>query len=441
MIEADVLIIGRGLAAYAMALALKKKGIKNILVVGRDPLRGENIPETLPLAAYDLLCRLDLGYLADKHPVSDGIISAWNGPQTLVRESVVEVFETSWQLDKAVFVNDCHKHVIKENIPCLTITHLQNVRRGPGSKWQLQFKNDDRDYHVTASFVIDASGRNAVFARKLGVKKIMFDQQVAVTGVFAQGEAPTGKISAFIEALPDGWCYSAVNSMHSRFVSLFTDADILNNLKLNKKQHWLQYLSRSELFRTLAGSVQLQSLSVCPAASFFTEPPAVPGWLAIGDACYAIDPLTSGGLFHALHSAVSSADHVAKYLSGDTTALNELHELNRHRFEDYLQQRTDIYRSVTRFANNEYWERRHGRVSLSPAVVIKCRQPRAHLHELKALNRLLTGLEWEELYALCSASSPAHVIVSNFSKLRPAIPVRRTIQALQFLIERDLLAK
>jgi flavin-dependent dehydrogenase len=441
MAEADILIIGRGVAAYAMALALKKRGIKNILIAGREPATDENITETLPLAAYDLLCRLDLGQWVEKHPVSNGIISNWGEGQTLVREAVFEIFETSWQLNKAAFISDCHNQVINENIPCITTTHVQSVRRDENSQWQIVFKNGEAKHRVAASFVVDASGRNAVFARRLGVKKILFDQQVAVTGVFACPGEPERKISAFIEALPQGWCYSALGNSGNRFVSLFTDADILNDLKLNKKQQWLKCLSRSELFRSLAGDVKLISLSVCPAASFFTEPATGPGWLAIGDACYCIDPLTSGGLFHAFYSALSSADQLISYLNGHSAALEELQAANRLRFESYLEQRVKIYRSVTRFADCKYWERRHERICLSPNQLVQCPQPFIQLRELKTPKQYLSEPEWEELYALCKVKSPAHAIVSNFSKVRPGVPARRTIQALQLLIERELLIK
>jgi len=440
MMDADVFIIGKGIAACAMALALKKKGVQRILMAGREPCAAENVSETLPLAAYDLLCRLDIGHLIDKCPVSNGIISKWSGAQTLVKETMFEILDSTWQLNKAVFVRDLHDQVTKENIPSITISHLQNVYRDEKSKWRLQFKNGRDEYEVSAPFVVDASGRNAVFARKQGANKIMFDHQVAVTGVFAAGNEPEAKITSFIESMPDGWCYSALSS-NTRFVSLYTDADILNDLQLNKKQQWLEYLHRSELFRRVTGDAKLVNLSVCPASSHFTEPTAAPGWLAIGDACYSVDPLTSGGVFHALYTAISSADYLLDYSGGRAAALGDLSEANRQRFESYLQQRTTIYRSVTHFPGSKYWERRHERVSLSPGQLIQCREPGMRAKELKTLNTYLSAEEWEELYALCRIKSPAHHIISNFNKRRPVVPVKRTILALQFLIERGIIVK
>jgi|GEM_PF-6416447 len=441
MLHAEVVIIGKGVAACAMALALKKRGVQHILIAGREPAVSEDISETLPLAAHHLLCNLDIGHLVNNCPVSTGIISKWNAKQTLVRETVFEVFDSSWQLNKAGFVRDLHNQVIKENIPCITVSHLQNVYRDEKPKWRLQFKHGLAEYHVSASFVVDASGRNAVFARKQGANKIMFDHQVAVTGVFAAGNEPEAKITSFIESMPDGWCYSALSSSNTRFVSLYTDADILNDLQLNKKQQWLEYLHRSELFSRVTGDAKLVNISVCPASSHFTEPTVAPGWLAIGDACYSVDPLTSGGVFHALYTAISSADYLLDYSGGRAAALGDLSEANRQRFESYLQQRTTIYRSVTHFPGSKYWERRHERVSLSPGQLIQCREPGMRAKELETLNTYLSAEEWEELYALCRIKSPAHHIISNFNKRRPAVPVKRTILALQFLIERGIIVK
>jgi len=439
MIEADVLIIGRGVAGCAMALALKKKGGKNIVLVGREPDFDENITETLPIAGHQLLCQLDLGHLVEKHPVSNGIVSRWGGNQTLVRESVFEVFDTSWQLHKAVFVGDLHDAVIKQNIPCITISQLQEVKRGDDGKWQLRFKQGETEHLIHASFVVDASGRNSAFARKAGGKKIMFDNQAAITGVFVPRDRPPQKISSFIEALPNGWCYSAVNHKNARFVTLFTDADILNDLKLNKKGAWLEYMQHSGLFNTMAAGEKLADISICPASSYFMEIPPAGGWLPIGDACYAVDPLTSAGLFHAINSAITSTDHLASYLNGDDNALAALNQINHTRFENYLQERVNMYRQVKTFANNQYWQRRHGRISLEPNQLIARQNDADALNQVKKINTYLSPAEWESLYALCGERTAAHEIVSKFNTFRPAIPPGRTIQALQFLIDRELL--
>jgi 2-polyprenyl-6-methoxyphenol hydroxylase-like FAD-dependent oxidoreductase len=441
MIAADVLIIGRGIAGCAMALALKKKGVKNIVLVGREPGFDENITETLPIAGHQLLCRLDLGHLVEKHPVSNGIVSRWGGNQTLVRESVFEVFDASWQLNKTGFARDLHDAVINQDIPCITIYQLQDTKRGDEGKWQLRFKQGETEHFIHASFVVDASGRNSVFARKAGGKKILFDNQVAITGVFASQDRPAQKISSFIEALPNGWCYSAVNHKNARFVTLFTDADILTDLKLNKKAAWLEYMQHSGLFNTMAACEKLADISVCPASSYFMEIAEADNWLSIGDVCYAVDPLTSAGLFHALHSAITSADHLSSYQNGDENALARLASINRNRFENYLQERVTMYRQVTAFANNQYWQRRHGRILLSPNQLIGRQNDADATNQLKKISTHLSPLEWESLYALCGERTAAHEIVSKFNTFRPAIPPERAIQALQFLIERELLRR
>jgi len=441
MIEADVLIIGRGIAGCAMALALKKKGVKNIVLVGREPGFDENITETLPMAGHQLLCQLDLGHLVEKYPVSSGIVSRWGGNQTLVRESVFEVFDTSWQLNKAVFAGDLQDAVSKQDITCITIGQLQDTKRGDDGKWQLRLKQGETEHLIRASFVVDASGRNSAFARKAGGNKIMFDTQVAITGIFAPQERPVQKISSFIEAMPDGWRYSAVNHKNARFVTLFTDADILNDLKLSKKSAWLEYMQQSGLFNTMAPGEKLADISVCPASSYFTEIPVADSWLPIGDACYAVDPLTSAGLFHALNSAITSADYLGNYLDGDENALALLTKMNRNRFESYLQERVNMYRQVTAFANNPYWQRRHDRIRLGPNQLIARQYDADAANQLKKINTYLSPAEWESLYALCSERTAAHEIVSKFNIFRPAIPPGRTIQALQFLIERELLRR
>ena len=61
----------------------------------------------------------------------------------------------------------------------------------------------------------------------------------------------------------------------------------------------------------------------CAAHSSWIEAASGPGWLAVGDAALACDPLSSQGLFNALYSALMAANALRRALAGDTDALTD----------------------------------------------------------------------------------------------------------------------
>jgi flavin-dependent dehydrogenase len=69
------------------------------------------------------------------------------------------------------------------------------------------------------------------------------------------------------------------------------------------------------------GFQPLGEAGYCTAHSCWTAPSAGPGWLAVGDAALACDPLSSQGLFNALYSGLMAARALRSALAGDTDAL------------------------------------------------------------------------------------------------------------------------
>jgi flavin-dependent dehydrogenase len=79
------------------------------------------------------------------------------------------------------------------------------------------------------------------------------------------------------------------------------------------------------------------------------------GFLAIGDALYTFDPISSQGLFHSLASAASAANAI---VAGSADALQ------RHRHEmqavadQYLAHWHGTYQGPARFGDYPFWQRR-----------------------------------------------------------------------------------
>src|SRR5690606_11390047 len=92
------------------------------------------------------------------------------------------------------------------------------------------------------------------------------------------------------------------------------------------------------------------------------------GWMAVGDAAQAYDPLSSQGMDKALRSG-SHAGHMIHYaltdspqgvhgLDGSNRYLHRYHEQQQQLWQAYLSHRDYYYRAHTRWADQPFWQRR-----------------------------------------------------------------------------------
>jgi flavin-dependent dehydrogenase len=83
------------------------------------------------------------------------------------------------------------------------------------------------------------------------------------------------------------------------------------------------------------------------------------GWLAVGDAAMAFDPLASQGIAKALDHGKRAASSIAAYLSGDAMSLERLALDLRREYASYRATRADYYRIETRWPESVFWKRRN----------------------------------------------------------------------------------
>jgi flavin-dependent dehydrogenase len=177
--------------------------------------------------------------------------------------------------------------------------------------WQVEFITDttgnERRQHLRARFVIDATGRAAVVARQQGAKRINTDRLVGLAGVLAprahESASPEKECNAWtlVEARADGWWYSALLP-HAQLMAVYmTDAD----LTPRQCGSWCAF-GHARLQQTTHTQARLQAFDlqggprVVAAHSSRLDRVSGDGWVAVGGAAMAFDPLSSQGLTQAL---------------------------------------------------------------------------------------------------------------------------------------------
>jgi flavin-dependent dehydrogenase len=205
---------------------------------------------------------------------------------------------------------------------------------------------------MTARFVIDASGRHAAFARRRGARVIAHDNLMGLVAIVAGKQAYDG--GTLIEAVPDGWWYSARLPDDRTVVAFMSDIDIIREQHLHETSAWLRLLDQTNATRARIGDVEiLREPSACPAQSQMLEPPFGDGWIAAGEAAVAFDPLSSMGIGYALTSGIEAARFAAAGVKADSYAA----DVASH-FEAYLKRRREYYCIEQRWSDRPFWERR-----------------------------------------------------------------------------------
>ena len=97
--------------------------------------------------------------------------------------------------------------------------------------------------------------------------------------------------------------------------------------------------------------------SVSAHSSF--APPRGDGWLAVGDACAAHDPLCGWGVCRAMNNAIAAADAIHCELArGDASLAAEYERHCRDQFSAYLAGLAEHYSLERRWRSAPFWQRR-----------------------------------------------------------------------------------
>src|SRR6185295_2113136 len=160
------------------------------------------------------------------------------------------------------------------------------------------------------------------------------------------GPAPDQVLS--VEPVPDGWWYAAPLSARELVVVLLTDREHVP--PADQRAAWFRHaLQQTIRTRARVGDRACGSLQMFAAHTACLQRAAGPGWVAVGDAARAYDPLSGSGVVHALRDGVTAAAAVVAALDGDDAALLAYADAIAARFVRYLGDRAAYYRCERRW--------------------------------------------------------------------------------------------
>jgi len=367
----DVLIAGGGPAGAAAALTLLRYTSRRVAMVEESDYAAARVGETVGPGVLALLDYLGAGdaFRADGHLPAYGSHAVWGGPRRVARDFLFTGRGGGWHLDRSRFDRGLADRVRAAGGAVLAPARAAGIRGAPGA-WRVAVaERGGAAREMEARFVIDATGKRASLARRLGARREVLDRLVGVTGYWA-GEGGDRAHVTLIETVADGWWYSAVLPDGRMVAALMTDVEVVRARGLHRPGALEDALADAPETRARLVGLRLGDGPVVrPAQSQLLRPAHGAGWIAAGDAAASFDPLSSMGIGHALSSGIEAARVAHASLEAGDGMEDGYSAAVEQTFARYLALRDAHYAVERRWSDAPFWAARQGAASSKSRVM------------------------------------------------------------------------
>jgi flavin-dependent dehydrogenase len=350
-----IAIVGGGPAGTAAAIWLARSGatvtlFERLPAAIRKP--GEIISQDVRFPLADL--GLNDEYCRQFPSRVIGRVSAW-GRELIELDATLDELGGAALVDRIAF-----EEFLFDAASAAGVTVLREVQRlavdfkpdGAELRWQC----GERLRTLKSCLVIEATGRGRGVTGFNSRRK--FDRLVGLLAYPTLFDRSAFGLNFLIEAVPEGWWYSAQLPGSHAVIAFMTDTDLL---PIGREAQWNFFRRQMRLaprtnqrFRTI--SQHSLSLLVAPANTSARELVAGNGWVAIGDAAASYDPVAGTGIATAMAKGVGLARLIFNepHLSN---AVVTYADAERRALNDFLAQRRSIY-AQSRWSDEPFWQRR-----------------------------------------------------------------------------------
>ena len=337
---ADVIVLGGGPAGAAAARLLGLCGRRVVLLPGAAPRRAGSA-ESLPPSCRKPLLMLDAvdaiagaGFLR-----TTGNTTLWGNAAPRVERFAAG--EVGLQAERRAFDSLLLRLAADAGATIVSGARAVSVRLAgeSGECAIVDWSTDGERGQIEAPWVLDASGRSGIIARRGLRVRDAAPATTALIGVWRRdggwpGVDPTHTI---VESYRDGWFWSVPVADGRRWVAAMVDPQA-TSLTRGSGIAALYHgeIAKTNLMRQLLESARTMGQPwACPATPYGARRFTGAGFLLVGDAGAFIDPLSSAGVKKALASGCLAAVVVNTCLADATRqaaalALFDEHERAAH---------------------------------------------------------------------------------------------------------------
>ena len=355
----DVAVVGGGPAGAVAAYVLARAG-RRVVLIDAPAVASRKIGESLPAIAGHLLRKIGLAELLEGHRASFGNVSAWGGEELVSTDFIQDPHGLGLHLDRARFDRELREAAADAGAEVLA-ARMRTAERG-ASGWEVRIEEPVQRIAMTlrAACVIDATGRRGIIAKRAGAKRIRDDALMALFFWATRegtGEAAPLDERTLVESRPEGWWYTAPLPNDARVLAFHTDADVARAVR--RENGIARAIAATSHVRPLVDGLRVDArFRIAEAGGARLDAFVGRGWVAVGDAALAFDPIAAQGIFNALYTGMKAGEAVDAALRGDPSGLAEYSRRLEEIRAAYVERRTNVYELEGRWPDAPFWKRR-----------------------------------------------------------------------------------
>jgi flavin-dependent dehydrogenase len=241
-------------------------------------------------------------------------VSLWGTPEPVRSSAMLNPWGAGVALERELLDRALRNVATAAGVSVVPATKVVDIERR-GDRWELFLRSGEgEDELLHARFVVLATGRAA--ARFFDQSPMVESSQIALMTSFGQQSDAPGQ-ALYVEAMDNGWWYALPATDGRHFAGFCTSREVVKQRDASLRDFFFRELHRTRLLTPLIASAHsnprdMRSPSIpritgrtadvrpfCKAAG--------EGWIAVGDAAFAPDPLSGMGIELAIESAQQGA--------------------------------------------------------------------------------------------------------------------------------------
>jgi flavin-dependent dehydrogenase len=313
----DITIAGGGPAGTTIGRILASWGYDVIIIAAKDT---QKAGEVLGPEADPILDLVGLTQLFEQRPglatQCYGVVTYWSASGADWTDHRLRGVH-GWSVDRLCLGAALKQLAIESGCRWLDGTAAGCTRRNQGG-YEIEVITPIATQIVNTKFVVDATGRPGSISRRLGARRLVDDRLIAAATCFGR-QSPQPDPYIRLTTNPDGWWYRSDGPTGDTRLAVVADPRDSSGKPLalvNRLRLILGNVAKAE-----ESAKTTSPIFVLDASSARLDCCARDGWIAVGDAATAFDPLCGQGLAQAFGSAFAAAHAVRERMAGHAEAL------------------------------------------------------------------------------------------------------------------------